>query len=134
MNALTRVLRTLLTAATAVVLSLLFSWLLAEAWPESGSPSSTGLWWLSLALLGVLHLAAGWLGGVALRTLHGSTGERLGAMILIVLYGLFQVAGDWGHPRVFWTHLALLACAAVGIHIGHAWRKPRRIPAPVGAR
>lgn len=75
--------------------------------------------------MGLLHLVAGLIGGFALRFFRGSFGERVWSMILVLLYGIYQIAGDWGHPQGFFAYLALLMCAVMGIGIGPGWRGRR---------
>jgi len=64
-------------------------------------------------------MLAGGVGGQVLRLIGGTSLERNWAIVLVSVFGVLQVLGDWGHPSVFWQHVAFLALVGIGIVLGH---------------
>jgi hypothetical protein len=114
-----------LVATVGIV--LLAMYVADRAWPEKlvRVRGSAG-WYLWAAIGAGVHFGGGFAGGRLWRALssQGRLRDRLFLFVAVLAFGLWQLAGDWGHPFRFWWLLGLAVATSFGILVGSAQRRP----------
>lgn len=90
-------------------------------WPQHVVRTVKNPEWLVWAfLLALCHLSGGILGGytTAVIAKHAPVRDALIVGVIVLLYLLFQIAGEWGHPFRFYWSLILGLLTVAGVVLG----------------
>lgn len=104
--------------AAAIGIALLATSAADAVWPSTAARTGgSAAWFVWLLIVGLAHLVGGFTGGRILRllTVSPTPSSRVLLLAAVLAVGLLQLIGDWGHPSRFWTQMALLAVALLGV-------------------